>query len=857
MAIVTEPFRLVTFTPGGRVQVLYDFNDGASTCRLDGTFQFTPAARQLRWSQDPSAYGGQLLAGAGGHDNATLAATIAVRASGHNTAAGLIEDLLAWADARAHVSGLWIEWRPMMLPWATYSPVRGPATVQPAYNTRAWTFASYATFAVSWPVAPLLEGAPMNVTDDFQDGTLDEWTLDDNSGAARAFVDVPTGAPGLGLEASTAGMVSMRHTSRGYDLHDMMQTATLRTPRTYAQAFTALLGKKVGDAVLYGRLVIGTAGGGTLTIGVRTPTSDVTLATATISSVPAAAIAWLRIVVNAGLPSVEYWPPGLQPSLARTVTGLVRITAPASTTLTPFAGGGEPVVEFDPRAADARLVSVAIDPYALGMSDSGGQTVATAPLRGLPGTAPARVDVDVHYSSTTAAPWGLVSTWLAPRPYNRLSNGEPRSTTGWTAGSVAGEVATGANLAFSATGGPPPGGEGYIAVTASGVNQGATTLSGEFDVEPQQLVTVRAWVDMRSGTWQAGLFTDNAAANIIQLGAWQPITGAGWQEVVVQARATINHRGFEVAFRETTGVAGRELRVAQTSVVTGDLPATSIAQTGGRGARPPVGALDMNNAVATSNVTLLAFQPNTLRRYASLVAGQTNGSVDFLLDAGLITPDPGPMEDMRVEVFALAYLDPARQDARAAVSVVPFGLPAARVYAHEWGTAGRPLTPPTGVAAPRPTRLGTVTLPTLVAGGRVQLRVDMLGGTGSGAFQLWYLFLTPVQSRASTPTGKPNDASYPTFLPAGVANQALIKRVQSHGDAILMRADTGESGWESGISGAPITVGPGDSQLAVWAGTMVPDEPVLTGATYQDLTVGVAPRVTPRYRLMRPGASGA
>ena len=230
-------------------------------------------------------------------------------------------------------------------------------------------------------------------------------------------------------------------------------------------------------------------------------------------------------------------------------------------------------------------------------------------------------------------------------------------------------------------------------------------------------------------------------------------------------------------------------------------------------------------------------------------AGAEDLQAEFLFNLALAeTLVPAPYSDdfTEVEVWARVELASALVSPRLTLSARLEGVSAPMWHTYEFGTVGKYLVKPSSGTAFRFVRLGTLALPLDAVG---YLRIAGRVETGSsGQFGLDYLVIVPSGSRALGPTGKPDDASYPSF------NNGFSSRV--------VRADL--SGWaysSTAFKGGPapslggnlIEPPAGDLALVVKASSLVPDDPTVDTDTETLNMTATAVRVAvvPRWHVAR------
>lgn len=202
---MADLLRLVTIDDVGRARLVLDLNTVGGILRSRDTFQIQQGQRTDRTVTGPRRYDGSTTVGVLLGDG-TIGATFAVTDASMDapTVAATIERLLANTERVSSRDPLFIEWRPDGLQRSVYARLRGPATVQPNYLARVWAGSRFVSVVASWPCAPLLEGLPMDLAEDFRP------PADDASGRANlitnpSFEDGTVGAAPTGWAAYQNG----------------------------------------------------------------------------------------------------------------------------------------------------------------------------------------------------------------------------------------------------------------------------------------------------------------------------------------------------------------------------------------------------------------------------------------------------------------------------------------------------------------------------------------------------------------------------------------------------------------------------------------------------------------------------
>lgn len=229
-------------------------------------------------------------------------------------------------------------------------------------------------------------------------------------------------------------------------------------------------------------------------------------------------------------------------------------------------------------------------------------------------------------------------------------------------------------------------------------------------------------------------------------------------------------------------------------------------------------------------------------------------SASFAVDPSLLARDAFQRE-VSVEVFTRVKLAPTIVSPVLTLSTRPedgltFG--SAR-YTDEWGSSGKLLTVPSGFAAFKIVRLGTLRM--LIDPLRPRIWLLWLeGAVGAGSSGEWgldYLWLASSTQRACSPTSKANDAAYPVFVSSTAETSKTIKSDLSA--LVSLPPKFGHP--DHGLGGQLLELSPGENELFCKLSSLVPDDPTpsaLSERLSHSATVHGA--VTPRWNLMPSGS---
>lgn len=244
------------------------------------------------------------------------------------------------------------------------------------------------------------------------------------------------------------------------------------------------------------------------------------------------------------------------------------------------------------------------------------------------------------------------------------------------------------------------------------------------------------------------------------------------------------------------------------------------------------------------------------------VSGVESYTISRLIDPSCIPADDFSDGTLTVEVwmraqFASTVVSPRIVLSARSADGTAFG---AERFTNEWGSAGELLTQVAGGSF-QFYRLGTIALPTPLnyadvpnspqSRRTIKLWLALTTGSGStGTLALDYLVVLPVRSRCLSPTGKPLNSAYPSFISS---TSPTTKTVRADLSAVASSATAGASGMaDHGLGGALIEVSPGINDWFCYLGTQVPDDS--TAAAVAQLIVNNAALMmdyTPRSFMLR------
>lgn len=860
---MADVMRLVTIDEVGRARQVLELNRAGEFMRVRDSFRVALAPARARTAAGPSRYAGSRAVSTM-QENTTVSATFTAAPGTAAGAVAMLEGLLGQADRVAAREPLYVEWRPEGLARSVYWEVRGPATVTPSYNPQQFAGAKAIGAEVSWTVAPLAIGLPMDLAEDFRpppraaagaapasgDDPLGDWTGLPGASPVALLVEskladytVDAGAPVIRWGTDPAerglyapGQVRLRHTGRGYPLTDAAWAATIRPP--YGAAYAGSFGAgraTIGDLNrrLYARVDESGAARSLNLVGETTGIgSAVTLASAAIAALAADTAYAVRLVTNGTSARAELWP--ASPRRAGKPT-TVTAWFDASTYIT---GPGQGFWHYDPNSANSRLVELLEEPFTFADVASPGEL----PLKSVPGNAPALAEVRVSKGATTADyPFGLLA-WRRRRAGADPSAVNADGTAAqWQAGADSLLNAGGA-IAAAAAGGP--GGAPLYTVTAAAgaLTGGDVTLWRRF--KRGRTYTLEFYANIVAGAFDVASVFDPALTGLTAVaGPGQALAGAGWQRYRLTFTTSADHVKYLLGFRNGAGGGAGTLRVSRIRLWEGgdaDAPASRRSD----GAFPAFGYIAAAATVgAAPTVVDDAAAPN--RRAVSIPASTTFTGV-YPVDSSTV-PLPNDERGTRdVELYMIG-------------STVAIGNLTAKAdvdgtYAREWGATGK-IIPTLGGAARGAWRLGTLTLDAdAIRRARLTLTIALTRGATAGNCFIYGFILVPAGQRLTAPTGKAQTTSYPVALKL-TSGTYEGKRFDAAGRGYQIDAVDGAQRPDASLAGAPVELEPGDNELLTWLSTAIPDDPTnnsyaTAGGPLTLDTVHVA--ITPRYRLLNP-----
>lgn len=418
--------RLVHLSPGGRPIADLDFLQEGVYARRKESLKITPPAESLRQAKQPGRYGGMWTTGSQ-HENGQVSFTAAIEGSTHDAAMANVNALLGRVKEagpnRLLELKLGGETRP------GYHELRGPGTWTPTFShvadwgRKAWLF------DLTFPVAPLLRWARMDINDPFDsaDSQAQDYTQLDGAGLYWR-------SDGGGLLGNSA--TSLRraiHVARGYKYEDVQVTVTWNGGTSFGTRNGVIL--KYLDASNY--LFVANASDGFLRI-YKVDNGVLSALTALVAGNSPGMQRWIRGRIEGNFIYAERW-------LAKPTPMAVPSDGPLPHELTggdatKFGAGvsGYAGLYFEPDTTDQWMNDFDVQPLTYR-----NRTLPDKITLGgtIPGNAPALCDLHVTPSGGSAPPVSAVIGWTkrpgAPiagsvAPFGILEGESGADHVGWT-----------------------------------------------------------------------------------------------------------------------------------------------------------------------------------------------------------------------------------------------------------------------------------------------------------------------------------------------------------------------------------------------------------------------------------------
>lgn len=842
-----ERRRIVTRGVGGAVAVVLDLEDGVSLLSARDSLKVTPGPATAVEAQSPTRLGGSRRVGEK-VANGSVAWNAYVEGASADAALANGEALLALLrDPR---SDLFYEWRPTGATYSTYYEVRGSATFAPTYRAVQFAQTPFWEHAIEVPVGPVARFDPLDVFDPFDADTRGDYTFD-----AGVLGDLSVAGGAVAGAGTLTTERRLRHTARGFEVLDgqaTLHSAPGSTITSYKASATI-----AADALNYVDVYVDDNGTNSrlrvdlVVAGVRTNRSSTNLAARVANGVDL----WVRARREDNVVYAEYWSTLPNPINSPTLGPVAYLLTP--TEQAALVGGCSGGWAWTPQQAGARVYDFDWRPFTYRFRPNPEVIRLMGPV---PGTAPALVDVEVT-ALGSLNPWAVLAWCRRALPHNLCWNGDfEEDVNGWSLALVTGvQAVAGTSITWT-----------FSATTKYGTNQAvvvtpASTGSGvNFRMfrrfKAGVPVTATLWVNAASSTTVMkavlGVSGDQASSTSVALSPTLTQVTVTWTPAADASGAYLSY--------QTTTATATTFAMDGVVVYEGAVAPTLGRHAEGAGAVPPFGAIEaMADDTGDRSATWAPGASGLYRLGQGLqdlaVAGAKTYTAGWWIDPALMVPDDFSGE-LDVEFWWRGVIGSDLVSPRAVLSARPewgtsFGN---ERFTAEWGAVGSGFVGALTSSAPlRRSRLGTITFPVDRAQpARWKLWLTLTTAAGSsGTLAEDYLLAVPLRARVASPSGKPNDSTYPKFL---IPNAPGTRLVRSDLSGTVAKVG-GFAGQPSGMAlgGPPMEFPPGDVDVLVDLSALVPDDPLLATSTTSEAAstanASLHFAVTPRAYLVRGG----
>lgn len=826
--------RIGSFSNGGRFVTELDVNDGTTYAFLRDTFKISAPNVKQNIASSERRYGGGMVASET-HDNGTIEAEWYVKGATSDASIAAQETLLRKLSDTT--SDRYFEWRPDGASRSVYYELRGPGNFEPMYR---WIeFGSSKTIHVkgTFNVAPLALGAPMDIYDDFSINSISDYTFTAGAGT----LSISNGQ----LVPSDTTEKRLYHSARGYSYGDAQATLKFTTDSTVTGEWVTFLKLKYLDDTNHLLIGLRRTGGTLYVVAYRVDSGTWTyLGGPSISDLSANTDYWIRgrIEGNSLFGELFTSTPTPQSAPAQSTTVDLGVSAGAVAKFgTGITGGvGLTVIppstgwRYDDFNVEAYSYRNRILPEIINLSGS------------IPGTAPARTAITVTETPAAAQPWALVAWGNRSITENKVWNGDfEEDTDGWAITGLTFNAAP--NSASRVTT------QKKFGIASMEVNTPATLGSGpEFKIYGlfKKGITYTATIWMRGVDGTSFFLRFGYSGNYLDSSA--AASNGVWTQYTIDWTPTAD-RSYAVVAPRTNAANATTFYIDGAAVYSGSAP-TTYPQLEGRGSYSPLSIIEAeaSDTSDTTNFTIGSDGGSSGgQRMAWSTSGAGTAQLSYFFDPSLIPADDFTLQDLRMEVYARinytnTHVNPMITLSARSAAGLSYGN---ERYTEEYGSAGKLLQPVSG-ACWRLVRLGIITLSTsLTNPARWKLILTAAVAAGSsGSFYVDYLLLVPAKQRASSPTQKVNDNTYPKFIPGTSETSKTI--TYDHRGFISKPPQPPFP--DHGFGGQLLEFSPGAVNLLVTSSNLVPDDPTLNTTTETLGPTGtIHLAVQPRYFLAR------
>ncbi len=845
---ITDVLRIVEYPYRGASPVtILNLHDEITYSLVGGTFKITPPARKQQFAESSHRYGGGKLAQES-HDNGQISAEWYITGTTAELAMANVEAFLTEIEEVDDRSPRYLAWQPAGAPRPVLYRIVGPAAWEPQYRWVEFKQNRTVHLAAGLIVAPLAEGLPMFINDRFDVNSAADYTTDVGSASDWA---ISNGS--LHQAANFNTDIDVVHTDRNYMFGDHEGTIkfTLGTIVTNTRVGVNLKRKDSQNKL---RVYFYQTGAPLATIriasvigGTETVLTSVNLP----STYTTGDVLYVRGWIEKNRIYGVCWYPGNAPEDTPSI-GVAHTLSSGNSAI--FGAGQYGQSGIFMRGQDATLLvdDFSNRPYHYkgGATAVNQTTPASIPLDGpVPGSAPAKAEVDVLLtSSAVAAPFALLSWVPEFPPFNFVWNGDfEDDTDGWAvAASPAVNPLHGAGTSITRITT-----DKYRGVASAQVNLPATNNTGAHfrmyrDFRRGVTYTVKLRVKATSGSPSVQMGVGNDSTTFGGSGA-TTINSTGWTELTATWLPTADYTSAAVFIRSETATA-MNLMIDCVRVYIGATESTVISQSDGRGGAPPFGIIKaLSRDVSRSTGWSASAETDTYLTANNYVSG----ALEFVVDPTLLPADPFASGETSVEAWMRISVNSGP------VLITPKALsntsiPAGARTTAEFGDAGKRVEAAgSGGTDWRTIRLGTLNFAPIhgdAARWRLRFGFKSLDSNNLADVKVEEIYLTPTESRALTPTGKPYDAAYPNFINATDGQKRISHDLRGSSTSL---PSTGFFP-DSGLGGEFIEFKPGNNRLFIKLADRIPDDPSdFVAAETSPINARIYIDVTPRYFLGR------
>jgi hypothetical protein len=803
-----------TYSPN----MLADLENFASVglSKIRDTFQVIPGQRTTTMSPVSSRYGGSQPSD-DRKENGIIQASWLFVANSPDLVIQKINGVLAIAEDRAAPGSAYVEWRPDGATRSAFYELRGPSTWTPQYK---WQQAHIGQVQVDmqWPVAPLAEDLRLSWWDDFRG----------RSGLTGDAAQVENGWLHTGVWTwATANKNDLRLPTTGVSGQQAVVYNDDRLPVNDMEV--TVRGAQISGTV--------NAAGGTIEAGIKYDPADGQYVYAQLTTGGALQLMYYNgststqkaVSTTTFTPTlnVDYWvrcwsegdwilaslystsaPPGpnVSPVLSCAVSDANSFNMGATRKGRPVINVSAPTASVNKSIRDVYVNSYA---YRLVVHPQEYKI-------NIPGTAPAKVDMEVAASPSVTTPASFMLVSWRPDRTGTLS---------------AGAAGTNAQYTLAITG-SPTGGTFQIRFDTSGL-----TAAIPFNATAAQ---VKLNLEAVSTLHKNDLTVTGG-----------PLPGSSM--TITFAGPTVSETPLVAPVITGSALTGGTTPTATITTVNAGTSAAAIRHVviddpphATAGTRPPSSTTDGTKTLARNTAVLWNSNASGL---------VVDSSARWNIDPSIFDAEPFT-DDALIQIWARLRWSTTPAQWSIVLSTFQTVPEWGRRYSIEYGSTGFILPNATLVGASffRHALLGTVVWQPN-SNAPMVLDINVKGSAAATGDFLWIdrVYMVPAKTSWSSPTNKPLDTNYPSFLPwvTGTGSPRRIVRHDLSAEIAPIVQSALPVNSAAGLGGAPFEPDPGDTRILVCPTTFPPLDPVSTQTADENLFQqdSVSFGVTPRYQL--------